>query len=182
MPDAGRRDGPPSPTRRRRGPLDISDCYDEMRRMARRVLVSAGDRMLLQPTELAHEAAIRLLAIEADRFESRAHLLATAARITRRALIDEARASRALKRRAPALMTLWPDEARPVSLDLLEIALEALAAVSPDHARTVELRFSLGMTVEEAAASEGISPRTVKRRWAAARAWLQRRIEAMADD
>lgn len=156
----------------------LAECYEEMRRMARRVLSSPSDRLLLQPTELAHETVIRLLAIDPSQFGSRAHLLATAARITRRALIDEARAARALKRRAPSLLTLWPDEpASALPLDVLDDALAALVAVSADHARIVELRFSLGMTVEETAASEGLSVRTVKRRWAAARAWLQHYLE-----
>ena len=146
--------------------------------MARRLLASPGDRLLLQPTELAHEAAIRLLAIEPAHFINRAHMLATAARITRRALIDEARGARALKRRMPGLLTLWPGETRTVELDVLDEAVSALARVSADHARIVELRFSLGLTVEEAAASEGLSPRTVKRRWSAARAWLQHYLEA----
>jgi len=146
--------------------------------MARRLLASPADRLLFQPTELAHEAAIRLLAIEPTRFASRAHMLATAARITRQALIDEARAASAAKRRMPTPLTLWPGQAEPLPLDELDAAVAALARVSADHARIVELRFSLGLTVEEAAETEGLSPRTVKRRWAAARAWLQAHLEA----
>lgn len=160
-------------------PAAIAACYEEMRRIARRVLASPSDRRLLQPTELAHEAAIRLLMLDAAQFESRSHMLATAARITRRTLLDEVRATRAAKR-VPALLTIWPGPAAHVTLDVLDDALKALAEVSPEHARIVELRFSLGLTVEEAAASEGLSPRSVKRRWAAARAWLQARIEADA--
>jgi RNA polymerase sigma factor (TIGR02999 family) len=164
-------------------PADFADCYEEMRRIARRVLTSASDRHLLQPTELAHEAAIRLLALDSATFECRAHMLAIAARITRRALIDEARASRAKKRQTPSLLTLWPGEARKeVLLEDLDEALVGLAAVSADHARIVELRFMLGLTVDEAAVAEGIAPRTVKRRWAAARAWLQQRLEANEGD
>jgi len=154
----------------------VAACYDEMRRIARRILVSAGDRILFQPTELAHEAAIRLLMTDAARFESNAHMLATAARITRRALLDEVRASHAVKRR-PLLRTTWPEGAYDARLDELDEAIEALGAISPDHARIIELRFFLGMTVEEAATAEGVSPRSIKRRWAAARAWLQERID-----
>ena len=154
----------------------VAACYGEMRHIARRILLSAGDRLLFQPTELAHEAAIRLLMIDATRFESNAHMLATAARITRRALLDEIRASHAVKRR-PLLRTRWPDGAYDARLDELDDAIEALGAISPDHARIIELRFFLGMTVEEAATAEGVSPRSIKRRWAAARAWLQERIE-----
>ena len=150
-----------------------------MRRIARRTLLSAGDRLIFQPTELAHEAAIRLLMLDVGRFESKAHMLATAARITRRALLDEVRARHAIKR-LPVLRTVWPDGEGHARLDELDEALEALSAVSPDHARIIELRFSLGMSVEETALSEGVSPRSVKRRWAAARAWLQARLESDA--
>lgn len=156
----------------------VAECYEEMRRTARRLLGSASDRLLLQATELAHEAAIRLLATDLDRYENRAHMLAAAARITRHALIDEVRASRAVKRRVPSLLTLWGDQADPIELETLDQAVAALGRISADHARIVELRFSLGLSVEEAAASEGVSPRTIKRRWAAARAWLQQGLEA----
>ncbi|PZU10022.1 ECF-type sigma factor [Sphingomonas sp.] len=159
------------------GEETVAGCYEEMRRIARRLLASESDRRLFQPTELAHEAAIRLLMLEPDRFQTRAHMLATAARITRRALLDEVRSRRAAKR-TPVLLTIWPEREQPARLDELDSALEELAAMSPDHARIIELRFSLGMDVEEVAASEQISPRTVKRRWAAARAWLQTRIES----
>jgi RNA polymerase sigma factor (TIGR02999 family) len=157
----------------------IAACYEEMRRIARRLLVSAGDRLLFQPTELAHEAAIRMLMIDSTRFESNAHMLATAARITRRALLDEIRASHAVKRR-PVLRTMWPEGEHDARLDELDEAIEALGAISPDHARIIELRFFLGMTVEETATAEGVSPRSIKRRWAAARAWLQERLDSGA--
>jgi RNA polymerase sigma factor (TIGR02999 family) len=153
----------------------VADCYQEMRRIARHVLTSTTDRQLFQPTELAHEAAIRLLSLDGERFASRAHMLAVAARITRHTLLDEVRAMRAQKRTPPPL-TVAPETAGSMTLEMLDGALDALAKVSPEHARIVELRFSLGMTVEEAAAAEGVSERSIKRRWAAARAWLQARI------
>jgi RNA polymerase sigma factor (sigma-70 family) len=94
-------------------------------------------------------------------------------------LLDEIRANHAAKRR-PVLRTVWPDGDYDARLDELDEAIEALGAISPDHARIIELRFFLGMTVEEAAVSEGVSPRSIKRRWAAARAWLQERIDRSA--
>jgi DNA-directed RNA polymerase specialized sigma24 family protein len=77
---------------------------------------------------------------------------------------------------------LWPSESKELLLEDLDQAVEALTLVSAEHARIVELRFMLGLTVEEAAASEGIAPRTVKRRWASARAWLQQWLEANGGD
>lgn len=156
----------------------LAECYEEIRRTARRLLAADSGRLLIQPTELAHETVIRLLKLERMRFADPAHLLATAARLTRQALIDEARRASRLKRRAPALLTLLPDQPEPVALEDIHRALEELRRISPEHAQIVELRFTLGMTVEEAARAAGLSERTLKRRWSATRAWLQAWLEA----
>jgi RNA polymerase sigma factor (TIGR02999 family) len=151
----------------------LSDCYEELRRIARHLLGGDRARLLIQPTELAHEATIRLLQLNSMQLVDREHLLATAARLARQALIDEIRRTGRLKRQAPAAtLTVFPDFQTPVALESLHAAIEALTAVSPEHARLVELRFTLGMTVDEAAATTGLSARTVKRRWQATRAWL----------
>jgi RNA polymerase sigma factor (TIGR02999 family) len=155
----------------------IADCYAEIRRIARR-LVKDRALAVLQPTELVHEAVLRMLRIEALQVEDRGHMLALAARIMRQALIDEVRKVSASKRQAPPLLTMWPERAEVlVPLDVLDAALEELVKVSADHAEIVELRFTLGMTVDEVAEATGKSPRTIKRRWHAARAWLQRYLE-----
>lgn len=105
-------------------------------------------------------------------------MLALAARVMRQALIDEVRRARAAKRQPPPMLTKWPGaRADPVELDILDDALRALAEVSAEHAQIVELRFSLGLTVEESAAVTGINARTVKRRWQASRTWLQNYLE-----
>lgn len=155
----------------------LADCYAEIRRIARKLIRGAhGD--LLQPTELVHEAAIRMLRIEALDVHDRGHMLALAARVMRQALIDETRKANAAKRRTPELLTAWPEpDGALISLDTLEDAVTALGQVSTEHAEVVELRFTLGMTVEEAAKATGLSERTVKRRWQSARAWLQRYLE-----
>ena len=155
----------------------MADCYAEIRRIARN-LIKDRAMAVLQPTELVHEAIVRMLRIEALQVQDRGHMLALAARIMRQALIDEVRKLSASKRQAPALLTTWPERANVVvPLDVLDDALEELAKVSVDHAEIVELRFTLGMTVDEAAKASGQSPRTIKRRWQAARAWLQRYLE-----
>ena len=129
----------------------------------------------LQPTDLAHDAAIRLiLTNEALTVEDKGHMLALAARTMRRILIDEVRKSSAAKRQAPPPMTEWPGTTIPTLVEIAELdkALEALQNFSERHALIVEMRFTLGLTVEETARQTGIPERTVKRHWQAARAWL----------
>ena len=166
-------------------PLDrvlLAECYEELRVVARRLLGRDWGRVPIQPTELAHEAMIRLLQINSMAINDRQHLLATAARLARQALIDEARRIASRKRAVPAVMvTLLPDSPEPIGLEDVHQAVEALAMVSSDHATIVEMRFTLGMTVEEVSEASGLSPRTVKRRWASARAWLQDWLETNAE-
>jgi len=172
------------PIRFARDPIDpalVAACYEEMRQIARRLLAGGDRHLLVQPTDLAHDAAIRLLRLDRMQFASQAPLLATAARITRQALIDEARRARRLKRQAPAMMTMVGDVASaPIGLEELDAAVGELARVSPEHAEIVELRFTLGLTIEETATVTGQSARTIKRRWAATRAWLQAWLDAHA--
>ncbi|TXG84024.1 MAG: sigma-70 family RNA polymerase sigma factor [Sphingomonadales bacterium] len=153
----------------------LAACYDDMRRVARAII--SGDRMnhVLQATDLANEAAIRLIRANVQHVEDQGHMLALAARTMRRILIDEVRRQRAAKRSAPPALTLWPDAEQNMLIDIedLDRALEALNSFSEDHARIVELRFSMGLTVEETSIATGIPERTVKRRWQAARAWLK---------
>jgi RNA polymerase sigma factor (TIGR02999 family) len=162
-------------------PIDrvlLAECYEELRVVARRLLSRDWGRIPIQPTELAHEAMIRLLQMDRLAMNDRRHLIATAARLARQALIDEARRIASRKRVMPAAtLTLIPDAPWPVRLEDVHQAVEALTAVSADHAAIVEMRFTLGMTIEEVAEATGLSMRTVKRRWASARAWLQDWLE-----
>jgi RNA polymerase sigma factor (TIGR02999 family) len=160
----------------------LAACYDETRRIARRIIAGDGAKRPLQATELANEAAIRLMGLDRMDIKDRSHMLAMAARTMRRILIDEARKGGAAKRHAPTFVTRWPDEDTAGDLiDMVDLdrALEALESVSPDHAQVIELRFMLGLSVEEAAESSGLSQRTIKRRWQAARAWL---LDHLSDD
>jgi RNA polymerase sigma factor (TIGR02999 family) len=152
----------------------LAQCYEDMRRVARRILAGDGMAVAIQATDLAHEAAIRLIMSDAGIVAAdRGHMLALAARTMRRILIDEARKAGAAKRHAPTLMTQWPGSPFTfVDLADLDEALGALHDFSDDHATIVEMRFTLGLTVEETARQTGIPERTVKRRWQAARAWL----------
>lgn len=162
----------------------LAACYDDVRRIARRVIARDGMNRALQATELANEAAIRLMGVDRMEIKGKAHMLAMAARTMRRILIDEARKGSAAKRRAPTFITIWPDDPSNNLIDVgdLDRALVALDAHSPEHAQIVELRFMLGLTVEEAALASGIPERTIKRRWQAARAWLLDHLDGDGSD
>jgi RNA polymerase sigma factor (TIGR02999 family) len=167
-------------------PADVlARCYGEMRTMARRILSGNVLGRALQPTELANEAAIRLIRSNLSNARNESHLLAIAARTMRHILVDEARKAASAKRDASVLMTAWPGAegaGEPlVSMIDLDGALAALAAISPERAEIVELRFMLGMTVEETAAATGMAERTVKRQWQAARAWLLAWIDEQSE-
>jgi len=156
-------------------PADLlAACYDDVRRIARAIVARDALRSVFQPTELVNEAVLRLLRV-APPVKDRGHMIALAGRTMRRVLIDEARKQSSAKRQRPELMTQVPGAAPDVlvSVEDLDRALQALERFSPEHAQIVELRFTLGMTVEETAAATGLAERTVKRRWQAARAWLQ---------
>ena len=152
----------------------LSAYYAEFRTIARRVLRDDGGQLALQPTDLAHEAAIRILRLDRVRWQGRTHFLATAARVMRQTLIDEVRRFKAGKRRPAEVLTQWPEAAadRAVPLDRLDEALEGLFKIDADRARIVELRFFAGLTLEEIAHVLDVSESTVVRRWRGARAWL----------
>jgi RNA polymerase sigma factor (TIGR02999 family) len=156
--------------------------YQELRRLAAGDLRRERPGQTLPPTGHVHEAYMGLMKDRQDRWQNRAHFCAIAANAMRQILIERARARGALKRGgAQPRVTL--DEALVAggqqSFDILALdqALEKLAAIDAEQARLVELRFFGGLTVEETAEAMGISPATVKRHWAVARAFLARELE-----
>ena len=155
-------------------------CYEEFRRIARRVLNGHGDRLQIQPTDLVHEAALRMIRSSAIQPIDQAHFLALGARVMRMTLIDEVRRHRSIKRHGE-IVTLWDDmpagDAPDFDLELFDDALTRLAAVEPEGARVVELRFYVGLTLEEIAQSMALSESTVARRWRSARAWLFKELD-----
>ena len=132
----------------------------------------------LQPTALVHEAYIRLVKWENDGWQNRAHFFAVAAEVMRKILIDHTRRKNARKRSGGQKILL--DEAVSFSaekeLDLIELddALNALEKLDARQARTLELRFFGGLSIEETAHVLKISETTVKREWTFAKAWFQR--------
>ena len=104
--------------------------YDEFRQLARKVLNGDAALVRMQPTELAHEAAIRVMGLNRIDVRDRAHFLALSATVMRQTLIDEVRRARAAKRQAPGLLTMWPEgqvAGAPVDVEALDEALRDLA-------------------------------------------------------
>jgi RNA polymerase sigma factor (TIGR02999 family) len=160
--------------------------YDELRRLAAAKLGREAPGHTLQPTALVHEAWLRLGGDRQPAWGDRAHFFAAAAESMRRILIESARRRRAARRGGGAEkisinLTGFDvaENATDEELLLLHDALERLAAHDPQKAELVKQRFFVGLTLEEAAASLGISERTAKREWAYARAWLFTEMTAM---
>jgi RNA polymerase sigma factor (TIGR02999 family) len=159
----------------------IEDVYGELRRLAD-AYVRRERAKSVQATELVHEAYLRLMKDATPVWHDRTHFLAIAAISMRRLLIERARARAAAKRGGPRVQVtlderLLVDEGTSIDLIALDTALSALARQDAQQARIVELRFFGGLSVDETAAALSISPATVKRHWAIARAWLLREIE-----
>jgi len=160
--------------------------YQELRRLAASFLRDEREGHTLQPTALVHEAYLRLTGQSAT-FQNRAQFMAVAARLMRRILVDYARQRVAAKRgggQVPVEIEtceIDPEASRSEELLAVEESLERLAALDAQQARIVEMRYFAGMTVEETAEALAISPRTVKRDWAMAKAWLRIEISSRAD-
>jgi len=155
--------------------------YEELRRIARRYMRSENPGHSLQATVLVNEAYIRLVDQKRVNWQNRTHFFSAAAQILRRVLVEHARARGRLKRGGNALKVTLHDEISPaaaVRLDLvaLDDALTQLAKLDPQQERIIELRFFAGLSIEETGEALNISPATVKRDWATARAWLYREM------
>ena len=157
--------------------------YAELRRLAAHYLKGERPGQTLQPTALVHEAYLKLLKDRPERWQNRAHFCAIAAHSMRQVLIERARARDALKRGGGQPRVTFDEglpaaaAERPIDVIALDAALERLAALDPHQARIVELRYFGGLSIEETADAMGISPATVKRHWAVARAWLAKELD-----
>jgi RNA polymerase sigma-70 factor, ECF subfamily len=156
--------------------------YEECRRIAARQMRGERVEHTLSPTALVNELYLRLVDQQRTTWSNRAQFFGIAAQLMRRVLVDHARARLAEKRDGGRLMVSLEaagDVAAPPSLtDVVAIdeALGRLGQIDPDQQRLVELRFFAGLTVEETAHVLGCSPRTVKREWQLAKAWLFREL------
>lgn len=154
--------------------------YDELRKLAVTAMANEAADQTLQPTALVHEAYLRLVDTEkAQHWDSRRHFFAAAAESMRRILVENAR-RKGREKHGGKLKRIQFDEqqvlttAPPDSVVALDEALTVFEQVDPDAAKLVKLRYFVGMTLEEAANSLGVSERTAYRDWSYARGWLFR--------
>lgn len=159
--------------------------YSELRRLAGHKMKSEAAGQTLQPTALVHEAYVRLVGDEdVPQWENRGHFFAAAAEAMRRILIENARRRQCLKRGGDReKFEVAEDDAIIEFSDVdelldLDAALTKLSEDEPEMAKLVELRYFTGLSVDESAKALGVSPRTVKRNWAYARAWLGRELNS----
>ena len=155
----------------------IPVVYPELRRIAGRYLRHERVGHTLQPTALVNEAYLKLIDQEHARWQNRAQFFGVAAQLMRRILVDHARERAAAKRGGRATPVTLVDgmgasPGRAIDVIALDEALTRLASLYPEQGRLVELRYFGGLTIEETGEVMGLSPATVKRQWATARAWL----------
>ncbi|MDH3269907.1 MAG: ECF-type sigma factor [Gemmatimonadota bacterium] len=160
----------------------FSAIYDELRTVATQLMQAERSSHTLQPTALVHEAYLRLNAAELEVMD-RVHLLALAARVMRRFLVDHARARGRGKRGGGARhITLDAEHAsasaEPLDLAAFDAVLTRLEALDTRMAEFVQLRYFAGLTNDEIAQVAGVSTRTVKRQLHMARAWIKKELEA----
>jgi RNA polymerase sigma factor (TIGR02999 family) len=158
-----------------------SVVYVELRRIARRYMHNERARNTLQTTALVNEVYIRLIDVQKVDWQHRAQFFALSAQLMRRILVDAARARGSLKR-GGGVVRVNVEEVSVVSSEpgafilALNDALDAFAGIAPRQAKVVELRYFGGMSEEEAAEVLKTSPRTVRRDWQFAKAWLQQEL------
>ncbi len=161
--------------------------YEELRRLAHQYVIRERPGHTLQTSALVNEAYLRLIDQKDVRWQNRAHFFAISAQAMRRILIDSARRHTADKRGGKAekvsldevaLVCVNPDS----NLLALDEALNRLAQIDSQQSRIVELRYFGGLTIEETGQVMNLSPATVKREWAMARAWLYEAIAGGAPE
>jgi len=160
--------------------------YAELKRLAGSYLRRERPDHTLQSAALVNEAYLRLVDQTQTQWQNKAHFFGIAAQMMRRILADHARGHNAAKRGAgmPELeLNEAVAQAQTKSVDLLDLeeALQKLEKLDAQQGKIVELRFFGGLSIEDTANVLGISPATVKRDWAAARAWLFREVGARQD-
>ena len=163
----------------------IPVVYDELRRVARRRLRGESPGHALQSTALVHEVYLRLVEVDRMTLKNRTHFFAMAATLMRQILVDHARRQHADKRGGRVTIVSLDGAvaaALPSSVDVLALdeALGALSVIDDRQCRVVELRFFAGLNIDETAEALGVSPATVEREWALAKAWLYRQLSSHA--
>ncbi len=160
----------------------VSLVYGELRRLARGQLRRERAAESVQPTQLVHDAYIRLAGANIQ-WVDRTHFLSVAARVMRRILVERARRRTASKRGGAQVLVTLTDvvpapASNPVDVLMLDAALERLAALDPRQCQVVELCYFAGLTYPEIGQMLGVSEATVDRDLRHARAWLHRELSA----
>jgi len=155
----------------------------ELHRLAHSYMRREDPDHTLQTTALINETYLRLVDQRKVEWQNRAHFFGIAAQMMRRILVDHAR-SRSAAKRGDGACRVTLDEGlvalaeRDLDLVALDAALTNLAKIDPQQAKIVELRFFAGLSIEDTSEALHISPATVKRDWAMAKAWLHREMKA----
>jgi RNA polymerase sigma factor (TIGR02999 family) len=155
--------------------------YSELRKIARRFMRRQGPNNTLQTTELVNEAYLRLIDSSRVNWQNRTHFFAVSAQLMRRVLVDAARRRNSQKRGGGQVRVTLDDrldiaEADGTDVVALDEALKRLAELNPRHSRIVELRYFGGLTEDQVAELLEVSPRTVRRDWSLAKAFLFREL------
>ena len=160
----------------------FAQLYDELTLLSAAMLRSERHSSLATG-DLVHDAAARLIGLERIDWQSKAHFMALAATMMRRVLIDDARRKGAGKRahqRVTLITQVHGERSEALDLRRLEAALIRLAAIDPLRVQIVEMRYFVGMSLEDIAVVTGMSPSSIKRNWRASRAWLMQAMEDAA--
>ncbi|MDE2339854.1 MAG: sigma-70 family RNA polymerase sigma factor, partial [Alphaproteobacteria bacterium] len=150
----------------------LAELYHELRSAAARLLRREAPDLTLQPTELVNEASLRLMQIDRMTWIDHQHFYATGARILRQAMTDAIRKRKRMKRQVPDALLDCVVLNENVDVIALDAALVKLEKADPQLARLVEMRYFVGLSIDEVALISNVSPATIKRRWQTARAWL----------
>ena len=159
--------------------------YNDLRRIARRVLSKERPNQTLTPTGLVHCAYLELRTIDPEAFQDHRHFMRVAAKVMRQLLVDNARAYKAAKRSGGLQRVMLKDSLLASESDAdmvlaVSDSLERLRSNAPERHDVVELHYFAGYTFEEVANILGISDRTAKRHWDIARTWLRGDIDGNA--
>lgn len=160
--------------------------YDELRELAASRMSRESKTQTLQATALVHEAWLRLVKGNSNLWNNRSHFFAAAAEAMRRILIERARRKLSLKRggkceRVNLEDVDVADNVPEERILLIDEAMQALENKHSELAQIVMLKFYGGLTNEEVGEMIGVTERTVRTRWAFARAWLMERIDKVSN-
>ncbi|HEY2867687.1 MAG TPA: sigma-70 family RNA polymerase sigma factor [Pyrinomonadaceae bacterium] len=159
----------------------IPAVYGELRRIAGNFMRRQNPANTLQASALVNEAFVRLIDAQGIDWQNRTHFFAVAATLMRRILVDAARRRNSLKRGGGRLRITLDErvaaaDESDTDLVALDEALTRLSSANPRLSRIVELKYFAGLTEEQVAETLDVSPRTVRRDWSVARAWLFREL------